>query len=68
MDIPDKLHSRLMALPKESLVNLMYAALDEMQLYNGRSVNTVVLITIGARETNHGWVLPSKAEMKRDWE
>ena len=51
----------LLKLPKQNLVNLMLSALDEMQVYNGRSKTECIATALGATEDR----LPVLAEDRR---
>jgi hypothetical protein len=53
-------------LSQRALVNLLNAALDEMQFYNGRTVREVILITIGAVENEDGkYNVPNLADVEK---
>lgn len=60
----EKLYNFLLDLPKENLVHLMWAALDEMQSYNGKSRTKCILMAMGAEERDNGtWKLPELEEI-----
>jgi hypothetical protein len=44
----EKLYNFIMKLPKENIVNLMFMSLDEMQGYNGQSINECIFRSLGA--------------------
>jgi hypothetical protein len=68
----NKLYEMLTKLPRRNLIHLMWAALDEMQAYNGRSSQECIMLAIeGAievKEKKNGQMLykiKSLAELKR---
>lgn len=64
----DKLYEILLKLPKENLINLMYNALDEMQSYNGRSINHCICTAMGCEQQEKDgrtyWKVPKMKTIK----
>ena len=67
----DALYENLMKLPKSNIIALMWAALDEMQAYNGRT-RTFCIVEAAGGEVVEGedgrtkYRLPSVAKMKEN--
>ena len=68
-ELSDQLNEYIEKLPKRAAINLMLAALDEMQGYNGQSQTSAICRALGAEEieTEKGtrWKLPSPAATKK---
>lgn len=65
IEIPEKLLNLISSLPKDAAINLMFAALCEMQSYNGQSQTSAICRAIGAKEVEDGkYRLPSAKELK----
>jgi len=68
-EISDQLNEYIEKLPKRAAINLMLAALDEMQGYNGQSQTSAICSALGAEEidTEKGtrWKLPTIAATKK---
>ena len=71
----ERLYEILMKLPRANLINLMWAALDEMQAYNGRTRLDCVILAIGdateCKEKDNGtmsYKIKSLEELKRNTE
>lgn len=68
----DNLYELLMKLPKKNLINLMWAALDEMQGFNGRSRMFCIMESMGvplAPDDNNNqtkWVKPNLADIRKN--
>ena len=67
----EKLNEMVIRLPKQNLANLMWSALDAMQLYNGRSKEFCILTAMGAIAEEKGdgtfiWNVPSIEEIKKN--
>lgn len=45
-DLPTNIHDHLMQLPKEEVIDIMSDALDQMQIWNGRSITFCVVTSI----------------------
>lgn len=70
--LSDNMHAFLDKLPKEAMKNLLIAALDEMEGYNGQSKTSAICRAINAEEIpnengTNSWKLPSLASLKRDF-
>jgi hypothetical protein len=65
--ISGKLYDRLCGMTKGAVINLLLAALSEMQGYNGQSITSAIVRAAGGYKTDHGYVLPSKKQMSNDW-
>lgn len=69
--ISDRLHALLDKLTKNALKNLLIAALDEMEGYNGQSKTSAICRAIGAEEIDDeddgsiSWKLPSHASIQK---
>lgn len=60
----DKLYEILSKLPAETLLNLVWSSLDEMQSYNGQSKQEAILKAIGATRTDSGgWRIPEAKQI-----
>ena len=70
----DKLYTYLMQLPKKNLINLMWAALDEMQYYNGYTREFCICSALGLEEITDengeitGWKPSSIYQAKKNTE
>lgn len=66
----DKLYNMLLSLPKQLLLNVMLAALDEMRRYNGQSNTSAIMRAIDAKKSEDGryWQLPSAEVIAREFE
>lgn len=65
----DNLYDTLKKLPKENIINLMMLALDEMELYNGRSRITCIMLAMGATQTDDGkWKIPAMTKVIKNTE
>jgi hypothetical protein len=69
-ELSNKLITYVEKLPKQVAINLLLAALDEMQSYNGQSQTSAVARALDAKEIAGGangtrWKLPSIAETKK---
>jgi hypothetical protein len=64
----DKLYELLLKLPKKNLINLMCNALDEMKIYNGRSINDCICTALGCEEMEKNgrlcWKIPNMKTIK----
>ena len=67
--ISDILYNRLLKLPRVNLINLMWAALDEMEAYNRRSKIYCIMEAMEAEcidsEEGTKWKIPSLPKMKK---
>jgi len=67
----NRLYDIIQKLPRQNITNLMLSALDEMQAYNGRSIQECVLIAAGSKgHTDEktgkvSWKLPKLSELKK---
>jgi hypothetical protein len=70
-EVHEKIHILLAKLPKSVMMNVLLAALDEMQSYNGQNHTSAICRAIGAEEVDgeNGtrWSLPSIAKIKKDF-
>lgn len=68
-ELSEKLNDYIEKLPKRAVINLMIAALDEMQGYNGQSQTSAICRALGSEEidTEKGtrWKLPTIAATKK---
>jgi hypothetical protein len=64
----ERLNEKILKLPKQNIINLMWDALDEMQSYNGRTKQTCILEAMGAKSVGNKWRLPSDRQLKKDTE
>jgi len=62
----DRLYEILGNVSKEALRNIMFAALDEMQSYNGQSVELAILRTIGVKK-GEKWGVPGTKRLNEEW-
>jgi hypothetical protein len=67
-EVSDNPFDLIEKLPKKAGTNLLVAAIDEMQCYNGQSVKSAICRAMGAKEshTEKGdvWILPSVKKLK----
>lgn len=68
INMHDQLYELLLKLPKENIINLMYSALDEMQMYNGRTITQCICTSLGCEEEEKDgksyWKLPTLKVIK----
>ena len=65
----DFIYERLLKLPRNNLINLMWESLDFMQQYNGRSKLECIMLSLGSEELYNEkdqkiWNIPSIKKMK----
>lgn len=62
----DKLYNLLLRLPKKNLFHLMLSALNEMQLYNGQTLESCIIAAAGGGTdpVSNMYKLPSLQEIK----
>ncbi len=66
IEISEKLLDLIYSLPKDKAIRLMFAALNEMQSYNGQSQTSAICRAINAEEVEDGrYRLPSTKELKK---
>lgn len=65
----EKLYDMLLSLPKQSLLNVMLAAIDEMEGYNGQSKTSAIMRAVGAEEAEDGrsWKLPAVKTIAKEF-
>ena len=61
----ERLNEKILKLPKQHIINLMWDALDIMQSYNGRTKQTCILEAMGAKSDGTKWKLPSDEQLKK---
>ena len=61
----ERLHDFLLQLPRENLINLMEMAVDEMQSYNGRTIDFCILTALEAKPLDETkWKFPTLAHAR----
>lgn len=65
----EKLYNMLLSLPKQSLLNVMLAALDEMEGYNGQSKTSAIMRVVGAEKSEDGrsWRPPAVKTIAKEF-
>lgn len=65
----EELYDMLISLPKQSMLNVMLAALDEMEGYNGQSKTSAIMRAVGAEESEDGrsWRPPAAKTIAREF-
>ena len=64
-DIHSEVEKRLMRLTKAELIDVMYNAVDHMQLYNGQTIQQCIVRGMGGKVNDEGMMtLPGLSKIK----